>query len=36
MSRIAISIPLKWEQYLEQLANDHQVALNQVIAELFK
>jgi hypothetical protein len=36
MNRIAISIPSKWEQYLEQLANDHQVDLNQVIAELFK
>jgi hypothetical protein len=34
MSRIAISIPVKWEQYLKQLANDHQVSLNRVIGEL--
>ena len=34
MSRLAISIPSKWEQYLKQLANDHQVDLNRVIGEL--
>ena len=34
MSKIAISIPAKWEQYLKQLANDHQVDLNRVIGEL--
>jgi hypothetical protein len=34
MSRIAISIPARWEQYLKQLANDHQVDLNRVIGEL--
>ena len=34
MSRLSISIPAKWEQYLKQLANDHQVDLNRVIGEL--
>lgn len=34
MSKIAISIPVKWEQYLKQLANDHQIDLNRVIGEL--
>ena len=34
MSRLAISIPPKWEQYLKQLANDHQVDLNSVFSEL--
>ena len=34
MSRISISIPAKWEQYLKQLADDHQVDLNRVIVEL--
>ena len=34
MSRIAISIPARWEQYLKQLANDHQVDLNSVFSEL--
>jgi hypothetical protein len=34
MSRLTISIPAKWEQYLKQLANDHQIDLNGVISEL--
>ena len=34
MSRLAISIPAKWEQYLKQLANEHQVELNSVFSEL--
>jgi hypothetical protein len=34
MSRLTISISAKWEQYLKQLANDHQVDLNRVIGEL--
>ena len=34
MSRLTISIPAKWEQYLKQLANDHQVDLNSVFSEL--
>ena len=34
MSRLKISIPAKWEQYLKQLANDHQIDLNGVISEL--
>ena len=34
MSRLMISIPAKWEQYLKQLANDHQVDLNDVFSEL--
>ena len=34
MSRSPISIPAKWEQYLKQLADDHQVDLNSVFSEL--
>ena len=34
MIKSAISIPAKWEQYLKQLADDHQVDLNSVISEL--
>ncbi len=34
MSKSAISIPEKWEQFLKQLADNHQVDLNRVISEL--
>ncbi len=34
MSGLTISIPAKWEQYLKQLADDHQVDLNGIISEL--
>jgi hypothetical protein len=34
MSKSAISIPEKWEQFLKHLADDHQVDLNSVITEL--
>ena len=34
MSKSAISIPAKWEQFLKQLADNHQVDLNSVISEL--
>ena len=34
MSRLTISIPAKWEQYLKQLASEHQVDLNSVFSEL--
>ena len=34
MSRLTISIPAKWEQYLKQLANAHQVDLNSIFSEL--
>jgi hypothetical protein len=34
MSKSTISIPAKWEKYLKQLADDHQVNLNKVITEL--
>jgi hypothetical protein len=34
MTRFSISIPDKWEQYLKQLANDHQVDLDSVFSEL--
>ena len=34
MSESAISIPVKWEQFLKRLADDHQVDLNSVITEL--
>ncbi len=34
MSKRAISIPAKWEKYLELLADDHKVDLNSVVNEL--
>jgi hypothetical protein len=30
-----VSLPTKWEKFLKQLADDHQVDLNSVIGELF-
>ena len=35
MTKLTIPISEKWEQFLKQLANDHQVDLNSVIDELF-
>ena len=29
-----VSLPVKWEQFLKQLAENHQVELNSVISEL--
>src|SRR3972149_11061095 len=29
-----VSLPVKWEKFLKQLADDHQVDLNRVISEL--
>jgi len=29
-----VSLPVKWEEFLKQLADDHQVDLNDVISEL--
>ena len=29
-----VSLPVKWEKFLKQLADDHQVNLNSVISEL--
>jgi hypothetical protein len=34
MSNSTISLPAKWEKFLKQLAQDHQVELNNVINEL--
>jgi hypothetical protein len=34
MTKSTISIPARWEQFLKQLADDHQVGLNGVISEL--
>ena len=34
MSKSAISIPVKWEQFLKRLADDHQVDLNSIITKL--
>ena len=34
MTNSTISIPAKWEKFLKQLADDHQVDLNNVISEL--
>lgn len=30
----SISLPVKWEKFLKQLADDHQIDLNSVISEL--
>jgi hypothetical protein len=35
MTKLMIPISEKWEQFLKQLADDHQVDLNNVINELF-
>ena len=34
MVNSTVTLPPKWEQFLKQLANDHQVDLNGVISEL--
>ena len=34
MTKSTISVPAKWEQFLKELADDHQVDLNAVISEL--
>ena len=31
---MVVSLPVKWEQFLKQLADDHQIDLNSVISEL--
>jgi hypothetical protein len=34
MAKYTVSLPLKWEQFLKRLADDHQIDLNSVISEL--
>ena len=34
MVNSSVSLPTKWEEFLKQLAEDHQVDLNSVISEL--
>ena len=34
MAKYTVSLPLKWEQFLKRLADNHQVDLNRVISEL--
>jgi hypothetical protein len=34
MNKTMISVPTKWEQYLKQMADDHQVDLSSIISEL--
>lgn len=34
MTKFMISLPAKWEKFLKQLADDHQVDLDRVISEL--
>ena len=34
MAKLMVSLPAKWEQFLKRLADDHQVDLDSVIAEL--
>jgi hypothetical protein len=31
-----VSLPVKWEQFLKRLANDHRIDLNTVVSELCK
>jgi hypothetical protein len=34
MTKLMVSLPTKWEQFLKRLADDHQTNLNSVISEL--
>ncbi len=34
MTKLTVSLPAKWEQFLKLLADDHQTDLNSVISEL--
>ena len=34
MVGLTVSLPAKWEQFLKQLADDHQIDLNIVVSEL--
>ena len=34
MSNSTVNLPLNWEKYLKQLADDHKVNLNNLISEL--
>jgi hypothetical protein len=34
MADFSLELPMKWDQFLKQLATDHQVSLNKVISEL--
>jgi len=34
MVGLTVSLPIKWEQFLKQLADDHEVDLNTVVSEL--
>jgi hypothetical protein len=34
MVGLTVSLPAKWEQFLKQLAGDHEVDLNTVVSEL--
>ncbi len=36
MTRLTVSLPAKWEQFLKQLAADHHIELNTVVSELCK
>jgi hypothetical protein len=35
MVNTTVSLPVKWEKFLKQLADNHQVDLNSVVGELF-
>jgi len=34
MTDFVVSLPAKWEQFLKDLANDHEIEINYVISEL--
>jgi hypothetical protein len=33
---LTVSLPVKWEQFLKHLADDHEIDLNAVVSELFE
>ena len=36
MVGLAVSLPEKWKQFLERLADDHEIDINAVVNELFE
>ena len=36
MVGLTVSLPVKWEQFLKHLADDHEIDLNTVVGELFE
>jgi len=36
MVGLTVSLPVKWEQFLKQLADDHEIDLSTVVSELMR